>query len=205
MNELPDNPNPSNDLPPTAVPFPSPQANQPMGMAPRPGAERPNAVTVIGIVLLVCGSYGLLSLLRLLPALYKLASNACASRDVPFLSLCLSCLPRMFVVISITIQPIFQLIFGVSLLQMLPWARKWTVIWLTCAAVIGIVNTFIGMSILNALISAVPLSGPSAFTMIALAVMNIIFVIVVNGLMIYYLTRPVVVASFQRKMNPDYL
>ena len=184
------------DLPSSSVPPPPLPANLPPGMtAPSLQAERPAAATVIGILLLIFAGFALMNLVQSVIGSTGHSSNP-AYRMYPQWYWPLSS-------INCVIAFTCELLLGIGLLRMRSWARKWTIIWLICAPFLGFIVSGLALSHLNYAMFENSMPGATAsmtaMIMKITVVVSIVLVLAINGLMIYFITRPNVVAAFDAK------
>lgn len=156
----------------------------------------PTAGMVIGIVLLVFGGIALLSLLSSVSGLRGGASNP-VYRMLPHWYWAMSAAGNV-------ITGICEIVMGIGLLRVVAWARKGAIYWM----IFSMVTTTVIMVIMSSLLTKSPLPIPSMpgegasivhGAMIASMIVSTIFSLGINGLMIFFLTRPTMVAAYDKK------
>jgi hypothetical protein len=178
-------------VPPTPVsppPFISPAVAQPTAEP-----QRPVAATFIGVVLLIFAFIGLASFIF---RLIQMTTGTLIPSPLP------SWLSSLSMVIGV-LSTVAQAIMGIGLLRVLPWAR------------VGAIVTFVVLFVLSAVISILTVTNtnlpqmampnnpvtPSVMhgVLIGSMIFGLLFTAAIYGLMIYFLTRPNVVAAFAKR------
>jgi hypothetical protein len=167
---------------PETVP-PSP----PSAVATGVGRRRPTAVTAIGVLLLVFAAVGLFSAFVTVSALTSL----------PRAALPLPPAVMIFTLVTGVIGLVLEIVMGVALLRMLPWARKGTLITLIVLFVLSVASTV--ATDLTIRIPNAPSPTAAHTAAIGGIVFGILFSLIIYGLMAFYLTRRDVVEAFGKK------
>jgi len=173
---------------PAQIPPPPPVQFSAGGASTQAG--RPVAATVIGIVLLVFAGIGLISEISNIVMLFiAKTASAVVQKDAVIHSA---------VIAAVTIPA--QVIIGIGLLRMRPWARKGAIVVLIALFVISAINTTLVFSQQD-LTAGMPVeAAPYANgIMIGSVIIGLLFSLGINGLMIFFLTRPNVVQAFKEK------
>lgn len=177
------------------------QTNQLVEDTPLPTDKRPAAATVIGIILLVLAGIALYSFL--LPIFKVGADNSGSVSEI------YPAWYSMSNVIAAVITFIVSLTMGIGLLRMMYWARTATVIWLILAflqktifTVLNIIfkTNFAKSQAINS--SVEEMARFQAATFLAM-VFVFIFFLFFYGLMIFFLSRPAVIAAFKQKRKQE--
>ncbi|MHB9024413.1 MAG: hypothetical protein ACYC7E_09590 [Armatimonadota bacterium] len=171
---------------------PPPPLIQPLYNVPAT-PQRPTAATVIGVILIVLGGLSVLGIVMSMINLF-VTLPATPGMDTPQM--------RQQLMMSLIASPTYMalyLVLGIGLLRMAPWARTGTIFVLP---VLFVISTTIGtVNLLNMNLPATPGIDPGMIRMITMVsyVFGILFNLVMYGLFIFFLTRPNVVAAFERR------
>ena len=99
-----------------------------------------------------------------------------------------------------TAQALLLLAAGIGLLLTLPWARILSIVYAVIAMVYALLASVMSFSTLQATLASMPIKiPPGAVSAVAVAATILGFVIslVYPGLLLYFMTRPKVVAAFE--------
>lgn len=176
---------PSPDQISVTVPPPPPPVMYSPGAGYAQASTRPTAVTVIGILMIVFASLAIISL----PFPFFVSRMVPTSRSgMTTFNLVLSAL-----------HSILWLVLGIALLRLVAWARKLTIIGLIASFIVGIISSIISAQTNPAFQQMQATPGDDSGRIIVWIVLGISLVLtaVTNGLFIYFLTRPNVVAAFR--------
>ena len=172
---------PYNSIPPPPVA----QAGTPLA----PPSGRPTAALVIGIILIAFAAFSLYGISTQIAQLIgNTASPIIIPKEVRIISLCHSLLGLGL-----------YLLMGIGLLKMFPWARKGTIISLIVLFALSLIASTLTLSTMTmptGLNSG--LGGNIVHTvMVVTLTIVLVFSLVINGLFIFFLTRPNVVKAFR--------
>jgi hypothetical protein len=180
------------DLHSTLPPPPPPSFAPFTTSAPPSPNQRPTAALVIGILLVVFAGLGAVGVLvNIVQLAIPIPMEDSGMRPMSLIA---------SVIGSVSI--VLQAVAGIGLLRLLRWARKFTIYAMIVTFCMGVFSSIFMMSHLSSVMPTVPDAASKAVVGVAMTgglVLGMLFAVVENGLIIFFLTRPHVVAAFRHR------